>query len=757
MGERRARLHGFGRQRPSARRALALLVLCSLALGLFASVLTEGALAQGQTPAQVPANENEALISADSLTYDEGLGIVTARGNVEISNGGRVLVADSVSYNVNTDVVTASGNVALVEGTGDVVFANYMEVTGDLKEGFVRDIRLLMSDRSRLAANSGTRIGGTYNEFNKAVYSPCELCKEDPTRAPLWQIKARKVVWDQDEKVIRYRDVTFEFFGVPVAYTPYFEHPDPTVERQSGFLTPTLRGSDQLGMQLEVPYFIVLSDTADITLSPNITQKQGVVAAGEYRQLFEKGGLRASGSATIADYEQGNGEVDHNRFRGDLHIVGDFDYNKTFRYGMNLNGTTDDTYMRVYGFGSQSALVSRVYGEGFGGRSYASMNGYAFQSLRDGVDDAQLPIVAPIARYSFVGEPDDNGGVVRLDANLMSLFRIEGRDVRRVSVAGSWSVPYTTDTGHVFGLTARMEADGYWSSEFDPGKPEDITPDAVPDEYAGRFFPELAVQWRYPLVRRSESMQQIIEPIAQIRLAPPEWKIGGIPNEDSLDLEFDDSNLFSLNRYPGIDKIDDGPRVDYGMKWTALGDGGGYTSIFVGQSWRLLDSAYPNDSGLEDHLSDVVGRVEASPAEWLDLTYRFRMDTQALRFDQHELSMYAGIPEANISVGYLFSSSDLFSDDNFDQENDDDEGGREELYVRVGTQFADHWAAFGSHRQDIDNGRPLETRFGLEYEDECFSIQGIFERTNYRDREVEPENAFFIKISLRNLGEIDLQ
>jgi len=750
MGERGARRVTAGRPWPLDRRALVALGAILWFWLILAAPLAKAQPAPGATGA---------LISADSITYDEGLGIVTARGNVEISQEGRVLVADSVSYNVNSDVVTASGNVALVETNGDVFFANYMEVTGDLKEGFVKDIRVLMADRSRLVANSGTRTGGSYNEFSKAVYSPCELCKEDPTRAPFWQIKARKVVWDQDEKEIRYEHVTFEVFGVPVAYTPYFEHPDPTVQRKSGFLTPTIRGNDQLGLQVEIPYYIVLSDTSDATISPIITQKQWPVLAGEYRERFEKGSMAIAGSATVAEYQEDDGTIQPGTFRGYLQARGGFDYDETWRYGFNLNGATDDTYMRVYGFGSQSALVSRVYAEGFGGRSFASVNGYAFQSMRDGVNDRELPILLPLANYQYIGEPDRWGGVTRVDAGLMSLFRLEGRDVRRLNVAGSWSVPYTTKSGHVFDLTARLEADGYWSSEFDPNDPENINPDnGESDEFSGRIFPQLAVQWRYPLVRRGGNLQQIVEPIAQVRLAPPEWNVGGIPNEDSLDLEFDDSNLFSLNRYPGIDKIDDGPRVDYGVKWTALGDSGGYTSIFVGQSWRLLDAGtYPDGSGLENNLSDLVGRVEASPADWLDLTYRFRMDTQKFTFDQHELSMYAGMPELNLSLGYLYSSTDLFSDDSFDEVDQAGEGGREELYVRVGTQFHDNWAAFASHRQDIDNNRPLETRFGLQYEDECITITGIFERTNFRDREVEPENAFFVRIALRNLGEIDLQ
>jgi LPS-assembly protein len=740
MGEGQARRVAAGRGRALRRfplgRVFVLLALLLVAL---------------PAAAQLPAAQggSEALITADSVTYDEGLGIVTARGNVEISQGGRVLVADSISYNVNTDVVTASGNVALLEATGDVFFANYMEVTGDLKEGFVRDIRLLMADRSRLAAASGTRVGGSYNEFSKAVYSPCELCEKDPTRAPFWQIKARKVVWDQTEKEIRYNDVTFELFGVPIAYTPYFEHPDPTVKRKSGFLTPTYRGSDQLGVSVQLPYFIVLSDTADATLSPMITQKQGLVGVGEYRQLFEKGELFVSGSATVADYEDDDGNDHENRFRGNIHASGNFDIDETYRWGFNVNGATDDTYMRVYGFGYNSALISRGYLEGFGGRSYTAVNAYAFQSMRDDVNDDQLPIVLPLGEYHYVGEPNSWGSVLRLDASLLSLFRVDGRDTRRVALAGSWSAPYTTRGGQVFTLTGRIEADGYWVSDFDPSNPDDVAPDDGESEFAGRFFPELALQWRYPFVRRSETMQQIIEPIAQIRLAPPEWKVGGIPNEDSLDLEFDDSNLFSLNRFPGIDKIDDGPRIDYGLKWTALGDGGGYTSIFIGQSWRLLDSSYPDGSGLEQNLSDIVGRVDASPAEWLDLTWRFRMDQDEFKFSQHEVALYAGIPEINLSVDYIFSEND-FGDE-------DDDGVGEEIYVRVGTQFAEHWSAFGSHRRDLDNDRPLETRFGLKYEDECISIQGIFERTNYRDREVEPENAFFVKIALRNLGEIDLR
>ena len=154
--------------------------------------------AQDTTP-QETGDKVPVLLLADEVTYDRDLGVVTARGHVEISRGDRVLHADTVSYNEKAQTVTASGNVSLTDEHGTTVFADYAELTRDLKEAAIESIRLLLSDKSRLAAASGKRTGGNINEFNYAVYSPCQLCAEDPTRAPLWQIKAVKVTYNEDE------------------------------------------------------------------------------------------------------------------------------------------------------------------------------------------------------------------------------------------------------------------------------------------------------------------------------------------------------------------------------------------------------------------------------------------------------------------------------------------------------------------------------------------------------------------------------
>ncbi|MEJ2016026.1 MAG: LptA/OstA family protein, partial [Limibacillus sp.] len=222
------------------------------------------------------------MLTADEVTYDESLGVVVARGNVEVSQGQRVLKADTVSYNTRTRVVTASGNVSLTEPTGDVLFAEYVELTDDLAEGFISGVGALLSDDSRLAAARGYRRGDREITLERGVFSPCDLCRDDPTRAPLWQIKAAEVTHDQVEKTIEYRDARMEIFGIPVAYTPYFEHPDPTVERKEGFLAPSFISSSELGYGVRTPYYWPIGTDKNLTLTPLMTADKVFMRAGNY-------------------------------------------------------------------------------------------------------------------------------------------------------------------------------------------------------------------------------------------------------------------------------------------------------------------------------------------------------------------------------------------------------------------------------------------------------------------------------------------
>lgn len=739
------------RRRQDSRSAPARRLLRGLLVpALVALLFLPNARAEEKAP-EIPGElrEKPIFFSSDEVIYDEELGVVTASGNVEITQDGRTLLADTVSYNQRSGVVTAAGNVSLIEEDGTVFFAEYVELSDDLRNGFINDVGVLMTDKSRIAAASGTRRDGKVTTFNKAVFSACELCREDPTRPPLWQLKADEVVHDQEAHTITYRNARMEFFGIPVAYTPYFKHPDPTVDRQSGFLAPTFGSSDSLGLTLQVPYYWDISPDRDATFEPIITTKQSVVLAGQYRELFKNGMYEFNGSATVADREK-NGQTESNQFRGHVDTIGRFEINEDWRWGFDAERASDDTYLRLYNFSDDSWLTSNLYTEYLSGRNFAGLDGYMFQGLREDIHNEELPIILPLMNYNYLGEPDSIGGRTSIDANLGVLTRREGRDTRRISLITGWEMPFFGPIGDVYRLRASLETDGYWVNDFDPDDSDNVNPPGPSEsEFAGRILPQLALQWRYPLVRPASWGDQIVEPIVQLVAGTDTANNHDIPNEDSLDFEFSDANLFSLNRFPGVDRVDPGSRVDYGLKWAITGPTIGQINAFLGQSYRFeTDDAFGSGSGLEDNLSDIVGRVRLTPQEDIDISYRFRFNKDNFDSERQEIDLSVGPPALNLDLSYIFLANDTTTQE-FDT--------REELVFAIGAQLNENWSIFGGHRRDLEANDALSTAIGLSYQDECFFISAEGKRTFYEDREIEPEDSFMVRVVFKHLGQVSTQ
>jgi len=300
---------------------------------------------------QLTAGKGPVLITADQVTYDRDLGVVVASGHVEVSQGNRVLIANTLTYNERTKTVSASGNVSLLDETGNVVFADYMEVTDDLKNGVIKNIKMLMSDKSRVAAVQGSRKG-PIDEFNKGVYSPCRPCVDKPNSMdpPIWQLRARKIVHDNDAHDIVYDDAWMEIFGVPVIYTPYFTTPDPTVKRRSGFLAPGFAQSTNYGFQYQQPYFWAISDDKDLTIAPMINTDAPPVLTGQYRQRFVDGKITVNFAGTDIDLANyGTGIPDQGtQPQGYVDATGQFDLSTAWRAGFDVSRTTDPKDVQSY-------------------------------------------------------------------------------------------------------------------------------------------------------------------------------------------------------------------------------------------------------------------------------------------------------------------------------------------------------------------------------------------------------------------------
>lgn len=681
------------------------------------------------------------LMTADQMQFDRERGVVTAKGHVEISQGPRVLKADNVTYNQKTGVVTASGNVSLTEPTGEVIFAKSVKLTKELREGVIDNIRVLFPDDSRFAANGAVRTGGNRTDMRKAVYSPCKVCS-DKSGTPLWQIKARRIVHDQVKKNIEYTDASLDMFGVPVIYMPFFWHADPTVKRRTGFLPPLLGNDNQLGFTMQTPFYINIAPDWDATFSPIFATREFPVGVIELRHRLVDGEIKVEGSVTASDVKGNVGGRTTERVRGHIFTKGRFDIDDTWRWGFDGKYASDDTYLSRYNFTGADELISRAFIEGFRGRSYASAETLYFQGLRNEDVQARIPVVAPLLNYNFISEPIFNGSRWSLDVNALGLTRREGTDSHRLTVTGGWQMPFIGRGGDLYTLSASVQGAVYQVNRVvEPNKPSTFS------GATGRFFPQVTLDWRYPWVREFGNVRQLIEPRMAISFAPNGNNSTKIPNEDSQNFEFDDTNLFSANRFPGLDRVDGGKRFTYGLRTAFYGDGGGQSEFFIGQSYRfLVDDTFGVGSGLEDNFSDFVGRVRISPSRYLDLLYRFRLDKSKFRARRSELRMLAGPDYLRLGIDYLF----------FGRTTETSEfGKREEITARLTAKVTKNWTIAARTQWDLSGvASPLVHGVSLTYSCECFLLTVDFSRRFTVNRDDNASTRFFVRIVFKNLGEV---
>ncbi|MFT6580359.1 MAG: LPS-assembly protein [Alphaproteobacteria bacterium] len=717
----------------------------NLASVFFCASLVLSCLSFTATPtiAQKFEGSGPALIRADEMTHNDALGVVTASGRVEISQGDRVLFADTVNYHQRTNTVSASGHVVLMEPTGDTMFADYMELTNDLRDGVIKGIRILLADDSKFAAVSARRHNGDRTSLTQAVYSPCKICEENPDSKPLWRIKASRIVHDQSAREIRYKNATLEMFGIPVAYTPYFVHPDPTVDRKSGFLTPSFGTSGNTGAFLQTPYYWAIDKSQDATFSPIYTRDEGLVFSGEYRRRFDRGFFEISGSLAEADRRIGDAAVQvvrENEIRGHLFSAARYDIDDIWRTGYDFRRSSDRSYLDRFDFFERpsNSMESNAFVEGFWGRNYAAANAYAYQDLRSG-QRPNTPVVLPMFDYNYIAQPNAIGGRFSTDANFRSLYRGDAADSQRISVKSGYSLPVTSDLGFVTTLSASLQTDLYYV---------DQEPGALDDGFTGRVFPQISADWRYPFVREKGAFRQLIEPVAAIIVSPNGSNPVEIPGEDSVVVEIDDTNLFSVDRFPGIDRVESGQRIVYGLNFGVFGDEGHRTTAFIGQSYRIhADDKLANEVGIERHLSDVVGRVQLEPNEYVSLLYRFRIAATDLEWKRNEVGFHVGANIMRLTGDYIYIDDDPSNAGLAE---------REELRLSMTSQFHENWQLALSTRRDLTaQGGTLSTGASLIYEDECFIFSTIAQRSFTRDAELEPTDSLVFRLTFKHLGEVE--
>ncbi len=701
------------------------------------------------TPKPIEHDGDDIYFSADEIQNDKNTSIITAIGDVYIIRDNATIKADKVTYNQDLDVVVASGNVIMVDETNNVVYADELVLKDKMSRGSLNKLKVVMVDESKIWADKIKSLKNKNKVLYNASYTPCDCCMEGEgkdKKEPIWKITAGKITQDVENQNVYYKNAFLKIKDVPVFYTPFLSHPDPSVKRRSGFLMPTYGSSGFLDTYIQSGYFWAIDDHSDLTFKPYISTKRGVVPYALYQKYLQNGDFAVSGS--FVD------DNDKDKLRGNLKAQARYEINENWLAKLDAKYVSDSRYLRDLSLPEKTDawLTSSLKFEYFKNRDYANIEADYFRVVSYNLQTSKAQdkfngsYVLPYLDYEKYNQLTDFGLYAKNTFNFATVtYNKEHSHANRGTMINELALPYTSPWGDKIKLAGSVKSDFYYIDKYLNSDKDTFT------GTVGRVFPQLGAEWKLPFIKANEDSRQIIEPVVVGVLAPNDNnKLNRIPNLDSENAFLDDANILDLDRYSGYDVNDTGSRVSYGVNWSTYGNILGRTQAFVAQSYYFNDEdSFSQSLGNKNHFSDYVGRVYAAPNEYLDLNYRFRLDKDDFELKYNELAARFGPNMLKAYVSYIHLN---------DEKNVALGGGkkaeRHELYTALVAKLSRDWSLKVYNRQDLSGGSSYSLEHGgsLTYEDECLVLSGNIERYDSNDPDVENNYEFSVSFLLKTIG-----
>lgn len=670
------------------------------------------------------AAQEAATLVADRVEVRSAT-LLVAEGNVEVFWQGARLKASRIVYDRAADRLTIEGPIVLTDGEDVAIFAEAAELSTDLREGLMQSARLVLSQRLQLAAVQIARVEGRYTEMSRVVASSCQVCPKDPV--PLWSIRARRVIHDQEERQIYFDGAQLRVMDIPVAYIPRLRFPDPTLKRATGFLFPTLRSTSQLGTGLKVPYFVTLGRHADVTITPYLSARTSTLEL-RFRRAFRTGDIEIGGAISRDDIMPGE-------TRYFVAGAGGFDLPRGFRLSFGLEAVSDDAYLVDYGYGDQDLLESSVALTRTRRDEHIGARLLAFHTLREGELNSTQPGIVGEAVYERRFVPGPLGGVATLRFGALALTRSSeldgvGRDVARASAALGWERSEVFGPGLVATAAFNVLAQNYT-----------VEDDAAFATTSARVHPEAALTLRWPLARTAPGgARHVLEPVAMLAWAPE--NPDPAPNEDSTVSEFDEANLLGFSRLPGEDAPEPGLRLAVGLGWTRYDPAGWSLGVTAGRLIREMPAGFGTGTGLDGTRSDWLLGARLYLPNRLGVTGRALINDQ-FEVSKADLRVHYGGTRFDVDTGFLYLAA-------APSENRPEEIA--EWTVDAAWRINPQWTGRTDWRYDFEEGRATSAGIGFGWQNECVSVDLSLSRRFTSSTSLRPTTDFGLSVELTGFG-----
>lgn len=616
----------------------------------------------------------------------------------------KTIVADKIEYDVKAETIRTKGNTEITNEAGQrmTLTDSYLSPKGDNLAG--DDIKLWLGAHVYVESDEITRSGDETTAHD-AMFTACYDCDK---YGNAWEITAKKIVHDMESRMLRFYNPVLWTYDLPVFWLPYYTMPDPGVKYKTGFLMPDFESTNKMGTQFNLPFYVSLSETHDMTFTLSYLTQENPLFRLEHRLNAAHSQYRTRGSFT----HNKEGENRWHIFNDDVIQLGEY-----ARASFFLERASDKTYLQKYGFyDDQPYLDSGAKLEIFGQSGYIVADAHLFQELRDYSNRYATPNgnILPNIRGIYQTQPLWGEAYASFGADILGISG-SGTSSQRVIGDARITAPWTLPFGNriTASLDARYDVYNFNNVEMIDG--------AKFSGLKNRFLPSGYVEWGLPLFRPDDNWTQVIEPRARLTMMRHMDKEQFALNNDSAGAFLSDATLFSANRFAGLDLWENGTFADYGVRWAAFDKTGKNVEIFLGQTYDLKDRAATDpNSGFHNGASDYVGRIGYNNTEWLDFSTRFRISNTDMSLRHAETTARIGTSANYINIGHIWSQQFIDADTLADDINETSAG--------FGVKLSERWSIAFNAVYNLTYSEFQRHSGGIFYNHPCYYLSAEYRR-----------------------------
>ena len=645
--------------------------------------------------------DNNIQINADKMEVLDDGKIIKANGNVVIQSDEYLSTSDNLIYDKNKERVRAYGNIIVKDSLNNYYFFDKFISDKGFNNASGTNTRIRLNDGARIVGESFVRTNSNTNQINNSVYTPCIQNNYILKNCPGWKLSAKKVIHDVDKKNIYYEGAILSILNVPVLYSPFFSHPDPSVKKRSGFLMPNISSDNSLGTSLSVPYYFNLSSNYDLTVIPTIQSKADNYYSVNYRHLTKNHEFYIDSS--ITNDESNTGTKNHIFLDGSVkNPFGKFNY--------KIQTSNNDYYLRKNYINLATVLSSGFNFNKKMDNSYFNISTNVYKHLNN-TSEQKWEYVYPNINYDIYDYKDPVYGLDwKINNSLLNYKTINKNHQQQLSSEiFSNKIHISRNTGLKFVNTTQNRLIYFNNS--------------VDDHSQIRLFPQLSTKISYPLSKSKNGRTEFLEPVIMPIIAPH--------NNYSNGEGISNGNIFSLNRETSLALWESGPRVNYGVNYLITNDNLRINSTF-GQAIKFKKD---NEAIISDYF---IGNT----LDFGDIGY-IKTD---ITIDRENLYLKDNNINSSIKVGNIKFGLD------YDYETLNKKKTSEQISIGAKVNFYKDTNLIMSARKDLITSKSIGNAFGLHYENDCLGINFDYFRDFTAVGDIKNVRGFSFTITLKPFG-----